>query len=88
MRDGLTFRLRQVEGNIAFVAIDAVEIGARGLIIRRIVTRPISDFRLFDLDHLGSEIRHHLRRPRAGQQAAEVDDLDAGQHEFRRHLVL
>jgi hypothetical protein len=35
--------------------------------------------RQFDLDHIGAEVRQDLRRPRPGEDAGQVQHLDAFQ---------
>ena len=40
--------------------------------------RVVADFRPFDLDHVGAEIGQDLARPRAGQDAAQIEHFDMG----------
>jgi hypothetical protein len=41
------------------------------------VTRVVPRLGALDLDDLGTEVREHLRAPRPGQNAAEVEYADA-----------
>lgn len=67
----------EVQGDAALVAVAQQEAGGIAHVFRRQVALIVARAGLLDLDHLGAEAGQHLRRQRAGQQAAEFQDGDA-----------
>ena len=85
--EALAGRGRQVEGDRALRPVGREEIGGVGRLRACRVAqegRPpgtgvVAAARALDLDHVGAEIGQQLRGPRPGQDAAQIEHLEAGQ---------
>src|SRR5207253_4294243 len=83
--DRLAFGLGDVDGDRLLVAVGAkiervvVVLPAIGIdqVRRAKGARIVAGARPFDLDHLGAEIRKHLRRQGPRQHARQIKDFDA-----------
>ncbi|MCY1524936.1 hypothetical protein D9M68_598970 [compost metagenome] len=73
------FRLRQVDGDVFLVAVDALEVGRRVAFEGRAPAAGLVTRERFQLDHLGTMVGQRLGGVGAAQDAAEVDDADAAQ---------
>ena len=83
----LALRGGQVDAQGALVAVGALEVGGLGRVAAVLVfqvgrtpgARVVAAARLFNLDHVGTEVGQHLPGPRAGQHARQVQHAQAGQ---------
>ena len=83
--DLLARRARQVHGHRFLSAVAAQEVGAiaHGALLadlqkrRAPRTSVVAGSRALDLDHLGAEVREHLRGVRTREDAGEVEDANA-----------
>ena len=73
------FRLREIEGEGALVAVDADVVAGVALMERRAPAARLVALGGFDLDHLRAVIRQDHRAIGTAQHARQVDDLEAGQ---------
>ena len=82
--DGLALRLVEVDGDRSLAAIDREVIAglagrlAAGILEKRRTPGAgvIADNRTLDLDDIGAEVGENLSGPRAGHDAAEVEDAN------------
>ena len=78
MGESAAFGLLEVDDHAALVAVDAEEDGAELVFLER---RPAAGFVAqaegFDLDDVRAEIAQRLRAERAGENAREIQHLDA-----------
>ncbi len=91
-RQLLAFRLRYIQRDRSFVAIDTGKVRAlpRPRHVRwREAARIVAAARLFDLDYVGPQIGQHLRTGGTGQHAGQVEDAEPFQGAGGiRHTVL
>ena len=91
--DLLAFGLRDVERDRPLVAVDGEVVGAFAGVLavaalderRAPFARVVALAGPLDLDDVGAQIAEHLRGGRAGQDAGQVENADAGQ--WSRHVM-
>ena len=77
--DGNTLRMFQIDRDRLFVAGLQIPPEGSSFIQLAPLTQRITAIRRFDLDHLGTELRHDARSEGAGNESAELKDFEASQ---------
>ena len=72
-------RRSQIQRDAALVPVENLEVRAGPAADRRQRARRIAPARILNLDDVGPEVGEKQRRVRAGEQARQVDDANAGE---------